>query len=553
MAALGLDQPKLKALLRTRARLTVRQFLRESGRLVGLVLGLLVFVPLIIGLAVGSAIGYFYLPEPWPAQLLGVILAGLWLAWIVLPLVAFNLNEGMDVTRLLIYPLSRRDMVAGMLLGTLFDYPTYFMLPLFLAILVGWGGSLALPVVLVGVLLCYCQMVFSSQIVLTAAGGIISSRRFRDVAIVLTALLGSSCYLLQRALAEVFMRYVSPERLQSVRPLEALQWLPPGAVARAIERATSGVWWASLGWLLYAAAWTVVLGWLWWRLSLRLFTGEGFLLNLPARAARPQAQQKARATGLRLPGWLPADVRALAAKELKMAWRTPRRRVALLQGVFLPPLLAIFFFFTGGTPTTLSPWLGLALPFHALFSTWVTTQNALGWEGQGLSNLLLTPVPRQRIMRVKTLAMGSLSFLSVMVLGLVVLVLEPTVLTVATLVTALAAGLVVLAVTGVASVLFAFPVRLEGAVSQSRTGGGCIAGLANIVLIPSAVGFLSLPLAAPLALAFWLELPLVALAGSGLGLIYGLVLFWVGTGWAGRLLLRREAEVIQATTLPDEE
>lgn len=552
MATLGLDRPKLEALLRTRARLTIRQFMRESGRLVGLVLGLVFFVPLIAGLAIGSAFAYFYLPEPWPAQLLGVVLTILWLAWIALPLVAFNLNEGMDVTRLLIYPLSRRDMVAGMLLGTLFDYPTYFMLPLFLAILVGWGGSLALPVVLVGLLLCYCQMVFSSQIVLTAAGGIISSRRFRDVAILLTALLGSSCYLLQRALADLFTRYVSPEQIQALRPLETLQWLPPGAAARAIERATIGAWPASFGWLLYAAAWALLLGWVWWRLSLRLFTGEGFLLNLPARPSRPQAEPKRRKRGRPLPAWLPADMRALAAKELRMAWRTPQRRVALLQAVFLPLLMTGFIFLSDGIPDNLPPWTGLSLPIYALFSTWITTQNGLGWEGPGLSTLLLTPVPRQRIWRAKGLAMGALSFLPVFLLGAGMIVLVPAALTVAGLLTALAATLLAVAVTSVASVLFPFAVRMEGARPRTRTGGGCLTGLANTLLVPAAMGFLSLPLALPLALSFWLELPLVGLLGSGLAVIYGLLLFWAGTAWAGKLLLQREAEVIQATKLPEE-
>ena len=60
-----------------------------------------------------------------------------------------------------------------------------------------WGASLALPVVLIAVLLCYAHMVFIGLLVGTALGGILQSRRFRDIAIIVTALLGSSCYFLQ--------------------------------------------------------------------------------------------------------------------------------------------------------------------------------------------------------------------------------------------------------------------------------------------------------------------------------------------------------------------
>ena len=43
-------------------------------------------------------------------------------------------------------------------------------------------------------------------------------------------------------------------RLIDVHLLKTLQWLPTGAVARAIERASGGEWLAALVWLLYSAA-----------------------------------------------------------------------------------------------------------------------------------------------------------------------------------------------------------------------------------------------------------------------------------------------------------
>src|SRR5690606_38521215 len=122
---------------------------------------------------------------PWPGQLLGGVLVALWLIWIAASLLAYRPNEGLHVERLLVYPMRSRDLVAAQVLGTLFDLPTYFMLPLFIAILIGWGTTPALPVVLIALPLSYAHMVLGSQLVLVAVGGILSSRRFRDLAVVI--------------------------------------------------------------------------------------------------------------------------------------------------------------------------------------------------------------------------------------------------------------------------------------------------------------------------------------------------------------------------------
>ena len=135
---LGLDAARQRALLGLRLRLVRRQFEREPGRVVGFVLFLVIFGPLLLLAAAASAFVYIAAPQPWPVQTLGLVLTGLWLAWIVLPLLAFRTNEGLDLSRLLVYPLSTRDLVASALLGTLLYGPSYVTLPFFLAALVGW-------------------------------------------------------------------------------------------------------------------------------------------------------------------------------------------------------------------------------------------------------------------------------------------------------------------------------------------------------------------------------------------------------------------------------
>ncbi|MDQ3250566.1 MAG: hypothetical protein M3Q45_15340, partial [Chloroflexota bacterium] len=230
LGGLGLDATRQQALWRVRLLLAVRQFSRQPGKIVGLIVSALIFTPLALGAAVGTTMGYLYLPQPWPAQLLGAVLVVLWIIWIVAPVMAFRLNEGLDLTRLLAYPLRPRDLVASTLLGTLLDFPTYLALPLFVAVIVGWGQSWAWPVVLIALLLTYAHMVLISQLVLTAGGGLLRSRRFRDISIVVLSLLGSSCYFINQGVQLLF-RDVDSRQLLDLRPLNYLQWLPPGAAA----------------------------------------------------------------------------------------------------------------------------------------------------------------------------------------------------------------------------------------------------------------------------------------------------------------------------------
>lgn len=549
MRLLGLNAAQQMALLRLRARLTVRRFSREPGSLVGMIILALTIIPAAVGVAAATGIGYLRLPAPWPGQLLGGVLVALWLIWIAASLLAYRPNEGLHVERLLVYPMRSRDLVAAQVLGTLFDLPTYFMLPLFVAILIGWGTTPALPVVLIALPLSYAHMVLGSQLVLVAVGGILSSRRFRDLAVVIFTLLGSSCWFLQQGFFKFGQRYVSPDLLATFRPLDFLQWLPTGAAARAIERAAAGAWGASLLWLLYAGVLLVFVAWAWWRLLLRLVTGEGFLFVGARQPEKPVAPRRRKQPVFGPLALVPADIRQLVLKELTLLWRIPSRRIGLLQGFFLPVVFGLFFFVTTDVPETMARWAGLGLVLYSLFFFWGAGQNMLGVEGHGLPTLLLTPVPRERIFLAKGLALGGIGGVLLLILGVVSTILSPGWTSVAGLLAGMAVAAVSLGVCAVASVLFPYPMNLESTTRKSAFGGGgsCLAGLVNALLLPVIMGALSLPVAGPLAAGMLLDLPWLGVIGSILASVYGALLFWFGIRLAGRLLLEREPEVLAAT------
>jgi len=549
--ALGLDAARQRALWRVRVKLTLRQFSRQPGKIVGLVVSALFFVPLVLGAAFGSAIGYLNLPQPWPAQLLGGVLVLLWLIWLVAPALAFRLNEGLDLTRLLTYPLPSRDLVASTLLGTLLDFPTYLALPIFVAVGVGWGANWRWPFVIVALLVAYAHMVLTSQLVLTAAGGLLRSRRFRDVSIVVLSLLGSSCYFINQGV-QVLFRNLDTRQLVGIRPLTYLQWLPPGATARAIERASAGDWSAALLWLLYA---TLLLGgvaWLWWRLLLRVVTGEGFL-QAPVRASSAPVQAAPRRVGMagRHPflRWMPDDIHQLFIKELKAMWRFPQRRIGLIQGFLAPLFVIVAIFFTRGMPEVeVTPWWALTVMGYAIFTMWIASLNMLGWEGKALPMLLGTPIPRQQIFLAKSGALLLMVAVPLTLFGLMLTIGTRSWFGIAGWLAAMGASLATMGVNAVASVLFPSPVNLESTSRQNTlSGGGCTTALANTFLVPIAIGLVNLPLLAIFGVAYWWQIEWLVGAGALVALLYGTGALALGVQQAERLMLPREAEIIEAT------
>lgn len=548
MRVLGLDAEKQKALFRTQARLTLRQFTREKGRLVGAFIAAIFFIPFTLAAAAGTTLAYRRAPEPWPAQILGLVLVALWGLWMIIPIFAFRLNKGLDLERLLTYPLSRRDLIAGVLLGTFLDYPTYFTLPLFAAVVIGWGMSPILPIVLFAVLLSFGHMVLTSRLVVTAAGGILRSRRFRDVSVIVVSLIGSSCYFIQSGLSELGERYVEPEQFLALRPLDVLQWLPPGAAARAIERAAAGAWTSSGGWLLYSALLLIAVTWAWYKLVDRLATGGGFLLDLRSSDAgetqQPRRRQREMPAFLR---WIPADIRQIAAKELKASWRIPQRRVGMLQGILLPLLFGGVALLSSGIPDELPGWVGLMLPAYALFLFWMSAQNMLGWEGNGLPTLLLTPVPRSRVFLGKGLALMAISSVAIVPIGIAVTWIVPEWTSVAGFTGAVAIGGVAMGVGAVASVFFSYRVDMDETTGRLSTGGDLKTGLANFLLVPAAMTMAAAPLAVFIGVPYWFGMVWLGYLGAGAALMYGALAFGAGCWLAGRLLVPREADVIQAT------
>ena len=71
-----------------------------------------------------------------------LVLTGIYLLWIVLPLLEFTVNEGLDLSKLTLFPLTRAELMASLVLSSLLDVPTLGLLLVFAAVVAGWAFSL---------------------------------------------------------------------------------------------------------------------------------------------------------------------------------------------------------------------------------------------------------------------------------------------------------------------------------------------------------------------------------------------------------------------------
>ena len=194
-----LHADKLRWLFWLRWKLLLRGFTRDRGRLIGLVLLLLFGLPFAIGIGVLTFLAYRHLPSPANMEVLFLVLTAVYLLWAVLPLLEYTINEGLDISKLALFPLTRAELMVSLLFSTLLDVPTVGLLLIFAAVVAGWAISLPVALMaLLTMLVFYVQVIGTSQLILALLMRTLQSRRFRDLSIILVALFSSSCYLFQQ-------------------------------------------------------------------------------------------------------------------------------------------------------------------------------------------------------------------------------------------------------------------------------------------------------------------------------------------------------------------
>src|SRR5438067_12406480 len=191
----------LKLLFWLKWKLMWRGYCRSMSAVFGVILALIVFLPFSIGIGFSCGFGFAALEPQWRPHLLTAVLIGIYLFWVIVPILGYALNESYDITKLFLYPLSTRQIFTGAILGSLIDFPILFVLPTLAAVLIGFTKSgAAFLFVAAAVALFLFHTLSLSQGLILASAGILRSRRFRDLMMVLIPLFWIGYYVISQTL-----------------------------------------------------------------------------------------------------------------------------------------------------------------------------------------------------------------------------------------------------------------------------------------------------------------------------------------------------------------
>lgn len=557
-SAFALRPRILRTLFGLRWQLLLRGYARSPGRIVGAVFLFLLLVPPVILLAIGEVAGFHYLL---PAQLFVAqnivfyIFIALYLLYAVLPLLQFSLNEGLDVTKLAAFPLSQPELMAGLLIATLLDIPTLAVIILFVGLGIGWASSVAAALGIGAALfLMYIHLVGISQLLLSSMLGILRTRRFRDLALVLVTLLGLSCSLGSQAVSRLIPADQSANGLLALVHYDIgpwVQYLPPGMAGRAIVAFSTGQWADGGLWLAALVSSAFLILWAWSAILARsLATPEAGASGgsrrrvrssaaaaLPAPVAAPVPAAPARAP------LIPAPVMALAAKDLRYYWRDPQYKRAFLSTLYLVGIILLDIFTLGGQQGRSFNDLIIGA---ALLQVLNLTAFTFGYEGSAVTTLAIFPIRPAYVFLGRNIATFIVGMVELVVLaGLLGFITHDWY------------QVGVLGIIGCGAVIAAFgpgnliAVLLPMRIARQRVGGsqadsgtGCATGFISSLAYLGALVVIA-PIAALAVVPGLVGHPELALPLAPLGILYGIGAYIGGTALAASYYYERLPKIIE--------
>ncbi len=553
---------KLRWLFWLRWKTFARSYTRSAGQ-VGRIVGaifLMIFVLFITGsIAVGSFIAYRFLPAPVNGLVLVLVLTGIYLLWIVLPVLQFTINEGLDISKLALFPLTRAELMLSLIFTSFLDIPTVGLLLVLGAVVAGWAFSL--PVALmafVTMLVFYAQVIGISQLVLALLSRVLQSRRFRDLSIILIGIFSSSCYLFQQLVLRGLGASHIADNLKVDTISSSLQWLPPGMAARVVERAAQGNWGMSFAWLGGLFALTVLVLYLW-----QLVVERGLTAS-ESGGSRRTRRSKAHAVGLPVAaanvatrnGFVEriksSQAFSIAIKDIKYYRRDPQLlRLIFSSVISIFVLAAVTLFNTGGMGqvNSIGPWAVMVAPFYALLVLTTFSANVLGMERQSLTSLFLFPINPRQILWGKNGVAFTIGFIEVLLLILVAATVTKGWTYVLPAIAIGLAGIGIILGCGNFSSIF-FPQRMpqaqrgfQASSSTPSSSAGCLrAFMSMVVLLVMLV--LLIPVAAALVLPIYFHTEVIWLASIPASLLYGAAFYIIVTNIVAPRMLERVPEIL---------
>lgn len=548
---------KLRWLFWLRWKLFLRGFSRDRSRVISTIFLIIFGIPFFGAIAVGTAFGYRLLPYPANSELLFLVLTAIYLMWLALPLLEFTVNEGLDVSKLMPFPLTRLELMASLLLSTLLDIPMFGLMLVLLAVIIGWAVSVPVAIfTILAMLVFYVQIVGMSQLVLALLMRTLQSRRFRDLSILVIALFSTACYLSSQLVSRALSSGGFEANLQNAVFSRYLQWLPPGYSASVVQNAFTGNWGVALVWFAVSIIAAIVVLYLWSQVLEHSLNTPEIGGAVRTRTRRVQAQRTTidqalvPASSSARQGFLSSQTITIALKEWKYFWRDPQLKAMLFQSVIYVAIVVLYPIISatsGSRSTSFSVGL-FSVPLAVFLSMFILSYNTLGMEREGLTTLFLFPIDPRRILLGKNLSVAVLGLAELILLMIITAALSrATNLIIPVFVVGLAVIAVVLACGNVTSIFFPTKMRAYArgfrATGASSGNQGCIRGILSLAMMIVTVIVL-LPVAAaafvPIILhAEWLWVFCIPVA-----LLYAIAIYALVMWFAAPQLLKRAPEIL---------
>ncbi len=552
---------KLRWLFWLRWKSFIRNYTRSSGRvsrIIGVVFLVLFGLPFMGGIAVATYFGYRLLPPPANAEILFIVLTGIYLLWIVLPLLEFTVNEGLDISKLALFPLTRAELMLSLIFTSLLDVPTIGLLIVLGAVVAGWAVSLPLALMaFLTMVVFYAQVVGISQLVLALLARVLQSRRFRDLSIILIGIFSSSCYLFQQLVLRGLGIEHIYENLKAGMISPYLQWFPPGMAARAIQRAAQDDWGTSFVWFGGLLGTTVLVLYLWQLVVERGLTasesGSSGVRRRKSERTSVMPVATAASGGL-VERVMASQFFSIAVKDIKYYRRDPQLlRLVFQSFISMIVLIAITLFNTSGSGRlVVGSWAVMVAPLYALFAITTFSYNILGMERQSLTSLFLFPVKPKQVLWGKNIVTFIIGLIEVLLLVLVsAYVGNGWKLVVPALAIGIAGIGVILGCGNFSSIFF--PQRM----AQGRRGfqtnnsvsseGGCLRSIMSLAVL-AVMAVLLIPVAAGLILPVFYHVEWVWAFTVPASLFYSAVFYILVTNAVAPRMLTRTPEILAVVT-----
>ena len=522
-------------LVSLKLRLLRNSLHRSVWRTVGLVLAAVYALGIVVAVLVGL-VALRSTSSAATGDVTVVAYAALSLGWLMLSLLVFGVDETVDPARFALLPVRARELVPGLLAAALVGVPGVATALVALGLVVTWARTPALALAaLVAAVLGLLTCVLLSRAATATFASFLSSRRFRDLAAVLLALVSAGLALGANLASQAATRDLSDVRALLGRAAAVASWTPFGWAWSLPADVARGAWATAAVHLVLAVALVVALGLAWTAVLARR-------LVEPASAGAGGGKVGG---GSRLERLLPGSPAGAVALRSLRYWRRDARHVATLASFLVAPLVLLVTLtvnpeasnrLTVFVPAVLAVFLGTSVAQDLSFdgsALWTHVSAGLRGaddrSGRVLAALVVF-VPVLVVLHVVSAAVSGAWADLPAALGLT------AVLTLAGL-----------GVGSWAGAVWQWPGPVPGESPFQRGNAGGLPALLSALVVTAGTTAAALPVLGLVLLGTlwrpwpgWLALPV--------GIAVGLVVLRVGTDRGGRLLERRWPEALAAVS-----